>query len=80
MHSESGKKNQSENLYNCVIQKHDFLEKANLCRQQKDQLWPGEGARDKKKKQNTQDFQSSKTTLYEIILINKCHYTYFQTH
>ena len=48
MHSESEKKNQFENLYNCVIQKHDFLEKANLQRQQKDQLWPGEGARDKK--------------------------------
>lgn len=43
MHSESEKQNQSENLYNCVIQKHDFLEKADLQRQQKDQLWPGEG-------------------------------------
>ena len=30
-------------LYNCVIQKHDFLKKASLWRQQKDQLWPGEG-------------------------------------
>lgn len=60
MHSESGKKNQSENLYNCVIQKHDFLEKANLCRQQKDQLWPGEGARDKKKSRTHKIFRAVK--------------------
>lgn len=79
MHSGSEKKNQSENLCNCVIQKHDFLEKVNLQRQQKDQSWPGERARDKKK-QNTQDFQISKSILYEIILIDKCHYTCVQTH
>ena len=30
--------------------------------------------------QNTEDFWGSENTVYDIIMINACHYTFIQTH